>query len=88
MFYLVLDQSHIGTPHQFCEPGELMVHLFELRTNGEYQFYTLLLGHLLVNAYLPNGVDDAYALVDDADIDVIAFIVQCHCNALVGVCPI
>ena len=59
-----------------------MVHRLELRTDGEHEGDALLLGHLLVKAYLADGVDDAHALGEDADIDVVALLVKSHGNGV------
>ena len=55
-----------------------MVHVLQLGTDGEHQFYPLFLGHFFVDADLADGIDNAYALVDDAYINVIALVVQGH----------
>ena len=59
-----------------------MVHLLQLRTDGKHQFYALFLGHLRVDAYLTDSVDNAYAAVDDVHIDIIAVPVQGNGNSI------
>ena len=82
MFYRVPYQAHVRTLDEFGKCGQLTVHVFQLRTNREHQFDALFFVHLLIDAHLTDGVDDAKTLVDDAHIDVITLVVERNGNGI------
>ncbi len=59
IFDLVPYLRHRRTPDQFGKHTQLMVHLLQLRSDGEDQLDALLLCHLLVKADLTDVVQDA-----------------------------
>lgn len=85
---LILDLvpylRHVRMLDEFGEHLQLAVHLLELGPDGEDEFDTLLLCHLLVDADLADRIQDADAAVDDVHIDVVAVAVKRYGNGIDG----